>query len=85
MSVDFDKYEQLVYREDELCFKLKTYQEMISELLMLVHKRGTSVLDLPTVEEVLTMLHSAEITCLSELLDLRLAKTILSNRIGQSE
>ncbi|HWO95350.1 MAG TPA: hypothetical protein VNM45_03210 [Bacillus sp. (in: firmicutes)] len=85
MSEDFEKYEQLVCREDELCFKLKTYQEMISELLMVVHKRGTSVLNLPTIEEVLTTLHSAEITCRSELLDLLLAKTILSNRIGQSE
>jgi hypothetical protein len=85
MSENFEKYEQLVCREDEVSFKLKTYQEMISELLMLVHKRGMRVLNLPTVEEVLTMLHSAETTYRSELLDIRLAKTILSNRIGESE
>ncbi|ANY68755.1 hypothetical protein BBD42_21515 [Paenibacillus sp. BIHB 4019] len=83
MSEDFEKYEQLVCREDELCFELKTYQEIISELLMLVHKRGTSVLNLETVEEVMTTLYMAEIDCRTELLDTQLEKSILSYNLGR--
>lgn len=84
MNEDFMKYEQLVGEEDELCFKLKTYEEAISELLMLVHKRGTSVLHLLTIEEIITTIHSAEITCHTELLHLRLAKCVLSTRLVEN-
>ncbi|WP_268795651.1 hypothetical protein [Paenibacillus sp. Soil766] len=40
MIEEFQKYEQLVLEEDELVYKIETYQETITALLMLVHKRG---------------------------------------------
>lgn len=84
MNEDFQKYEQLVREEDELLNKIETYQEAISALLMLIHKRGASDLHMLTVEEILTTIHSAENEYRTELLHLRLSKCILSNQISQN-
>lgn len=85
MSDQFQKYEQLVNEEDRLINKIEIYQEAISAILMLVTKQGASDLHILTIEDVVSMLHSAEVFCHTELLHLRLAKSILSNTLTQSQ
>ena len=84
MSEERQKYEQLVREKDDLVYKIETYQEAITALLTLVHKRGVSNLHLLTIEDILMTVHSAEVTCQTELLHVRLAKSVLSNTLTQT-
>lgn len=83
MSETLEKYEKLVCEEDDLVFKLKTYQQVITAIMMLVHQCGTTKLHLITIEDIITKIHSDELMLQSELLHLRLAKSALSNSITQ--
>lgn len=81
MSEEFQKYEQLVREENDLVSRIETYQEAITALLMLIHKRGASDLHLLTIEEIIGTIHSTEVNYQTELLHLRIAKSVLSNTI----
>ncbi|SCW57335.1 hypothetical protein SAMN04487970_101687 [Paenibacillus tianmuensis] len=81
MSVSLEKYEHLLFEENDLVYKIRTYQQVIAAIMMLVHERGTNDLHLLTIEEIITDMHSAELIHQSELLHLRLAKSVLSNSI----
>ncbi|MGG4141743.1 hypothetical protein ABEW34_01320 [Paenibacillus algorifonticola] len=83
MSEGFQEYEQLVHDEDKLALRLETYQEAISELLMLIHKRASNGLDIQTIEEIIMNIHSVELVIHTQLLKVKFEKSILSNEISK--
>lgn len=75
------EYESLALEENELLDKLRTCQIMIEAIMNAIVEERDS-LQLLTVEDVLTEIHTLELELRTELLHLRLEKTLHGNPIN---
>jgi len=79
MSEVLKVYEQFVTEENQLCRRIETLDIMQSYILQTVHKHGPE-LDTLTVEDVLMSIHRIQQDLQTELIHIRLEKSVLSHK-----
>ncbi|URJ58977.3 hypothetical protein [Paenibacillus polymyxa] len=79
-----EEYESLVQQEDEHIERLKTCTKLIFDALAIISQKA-SVLHMETVKEAADHLHVMELDLRRELFKVRLKKSILANRMKQTQ
>ncbi|WP_016821835.1 hypothetical protein [Paenibacillus polymyxa] len=78
------EYESLVQQEDEHIERLKTCTKLIWDALAIISQKA-SVLHMETVKEAANHLHIMELDLRRELFKVRLKKSILANKMKQTQ
>ncbi|MBE0336037.1 hypothetical protein [Paenibacillus sp. 23TSA30-6] len=79
MSDNMEINEQFVLEEDELVKRIFTCTETSAMVLYLFYEKGQT-LDAKTVEDILSSIHNIQQDLETELLHLRIEKTIVATR-----
>lgn len=79
MSEVLKVYEEFVTEENQLCRRIETLDIIQSYILHTVHKHGPE-LDTLTVEDVLMSIHRMQQDLQTELIHVRLEKSVLSHK-----
>jgi len=79
MSTIFEVYERFVAEENQICRRIETLDIIQSSILSTVYKYGPE-LDTLTAEDVLMAVHRIHQDLLTELIHVRLEKSVLSHR-----
>ncbi|WP_341280223.1 hypothetical protein [Paenibacillus sp. FSL H8-0537] len=83
MSEVLKMYEQFVTEENQLCRRIETLNIIQSYILHTVHKHGPE-LDMLTVEEVMLSIHHIQQDLQTELIHVRLEKSLLAHNHNYS-
>ncbi|ALP38135.1 hypothetical protein ASL14_20095 [Paenibacillus sp. IHB B 3084] len=79
-----EQYESLVQQEDEHIERLNTCTKLILDALAIISQKA-SVLHMETVKEAADHLHIMELDLRRELFKVRLKKSILANKMKQTQ